>query len=64
MFNPNDLEFSRHVTAIRSYLRDMEKLIRERQEKDLFLSMMLAERSLGEAMERMNRMRYDRDNAR
>lgn len=56
MFNPNDLELTRHIVAFKAYTRDIDMLIREKREKELFLSMMLAQRSLEDAQDCLNRM--------
>lgn len=57
MFNPNDLELTRHLIAAKSFMRDVDKLVRDKKEKDLFLNCLLAWRALDDAMHCLNRMK-------
>jgi hypothetical protein len=58
MFNPNDPELTRHLIAAQAFQRDIDKLVRERKEKALFLNLMLAEKALVYAQQRLNEMKY------
>lgn len=56
LFNPNDPELSRHVSAAKFWFQDVEKLLREREEKELFKAMLLTQRAIEDALDRMNSM--------
>lgn len=56
LFNPNDPELTQHIGAAKFCFRDVEKLLREREEHELFKAMLLTQRALEDALDRMNSM--------